>query len=202
MRTIRLASPIRCGNSDELIRRKPLAPPASPFQYPNGMHARLGLTPQKPVQRSKQAPPRLRPAAQVRRCGRIIEFEQLHEYAIRGGDHHVTPIVVFSQSVRGKNPGPQTRPDVAEVRDPDPKMMDRTASIVPGGLIINMQASCPDRQKDVSRPSQALIENDLGVQMPRPPFDCRVDVACEYMNMVKIDWHASFFSIVDHVGYI
>jgi hypothetical protein len=109
-------------------------------------------------------------------------------------------MVMFSQPVRGKNPhGPQTPPNVAQVRDPDPKMMDRTASIVPGGLIVNVQASCPDRQKDVSRASQFVIEDHLGVQMPRLPFDGRLDVAGEYMNMMQIDRHASFSSIADHV---
>jgi hypothetical protein len=80
-------------------------------------------------------------------------------------------------------------------------MMNRAASIVLGGLIVNMQASCSDGQKDVSRARQTLIEDDPGVQMPRPPFDGRVDVACEYMNMVKIDRHASFSSIMTQVRF-
>lgn len=82
----------------------------------------------------------LEPATHVAGGCRIVEFEQLHQQAVRGGNHDVSPAVVFPEAVGGRDAlSLQTRPDIAQVVDPDTEMVDAAPASISGGLIIDVE---------------------------------------------------------------
>jgi hypothetical protein len=69
------------------------------------------------------------------------------------------------------------------------KMVYGPSSLISGRLIVDVEAPGPNRQEDVSRARQFLVEENLGAHMPTPPFERRLDIARKQMSMMEIERH-------------
>lgn len=89
-------------------------------------------------------------------------------------------------------------PHIAQVYDLDPEMMDGAPALIFRRLVVKVKAATPHREKNIPGACQFIIEENLGVHVPAPPLNARVNVGRKDVSMMEIERHSlrSFSSVI------